>query len=226
MNKISPSEKSKIRRGSRSSQREDRRREILRATIRSIERVGFADTTLATVAEIAGVAQGSLIFHFKTKDDLLVATLRYMADEYRDTWQKALLDAPPDPVQRLCVLVKTEFRPDICTLGKIAVWKAFWAEAKSRPVYQKICGGRDDVRHAAVRHCVTVVLEQDKDRRSAADISTALDVQLDGLAETLLAGPKVMTRADALRVAFLTLRSLLPAHADEILAFQQDNGIQ
>lgn len=224
MNEIKKPSKPTAPKLSRGAQREARRRDILRATIRSIERVGFADTTLATVAEIAGVAQGSVVFHFKTKDDLLIETLRHMADEYCDVWQKALLAAPPDPVERLCALVATDFRRDVCTLGKIAVWKAFWAEAKSRPVYHEICGARDDARHAAVRHCVAAILSATGDQRGSVDVTTAIECLHDGLMESMLGGPRMLSRHDALRVAFLSLATQFPAYASDITAYYQRNA--
>lgn len=203
----------------RGAQREARRRDIVLSTIRSIERVGFADTTLATVAEIAGVAQGSVVFHFKTKEDLLVETLKFVADEYRDTWQRALLEASADPIEKLCAITAIDFRRDICTLGKITVWKSFWSEAKSRPMYQKICGGRDEARETAMRGCIAEILTRDGDRRDAHDLAIIILSLNDGLMETMLGGPRMLKRLDARRLAFANLEALLPAHAEAIRAF-------
>lgn len=200
----------------RSAQRAATRRDIIRATVRSIERTGFADTTLASVADIAGVAQGSVVFHFKTKDDLLIETLRHLADEYRDTWQRALLDAPADPIEKLCAMTVIDFRRDICTLGKIAVWKSFWAEAKSRPVYQSICGARDEARETAMRGCIAEILTRDGDRRSASDLAVIILSLNDGLMETMLGGPRMLKRLDARRLALSNLQALFSDHASTI----------
>ena len=202
----------------RGARREATRRDILLATIRSIERIGFSDTTLASVAGIAGVAQGSVVFHFRTKDDLLVETLRYLADEHRDTWQRALLDAPSNPVEKLCAMTAIEYRRDICTLGKIAVWKSFWAEAKSRPVYQTICGARDEAREAAMRGCIAEILTRDGDPRSASDLAISILCLGDGLTESMLGGPRMLKRLDARRLAFINLESLFPLHVETIRA--------
>lgn len=200
----------------RDAQKSAKRQDILRATVRSIERIGFADTTLASVAEIAGVAQGSVVFHFKSKDELLVETLRHLADEYRDTWQRALMDAPADPIERLCAVTMIDFRRDICTLGKIAVWKSFWAEAKSRPVYQSICGARDEARETAVRGCIAEILTHDGDTRSADDLAVIILSLNDGLMETMLGGPRMLKRLEARRLAFANLAALFPDHRDVI----------
>ena len=46
--------------------------------------------TMADVAKAAGLSSGIVNFHFETKEKLLVETLKYLADEYRANWQKAL----------------------------------------------------------------------------------------------------------------------------------------
>jgi len=206
----------KVRSYSRAARRESRRQQIIEATIMSIDQVGFADTTLATVARIAGVAQGSLIFHFKTKDELLVAALRHMSDEYRNIWRAALEHVVDEPLTQLCVLVATEFQPNVCSRKKIGVWKAFWAEAKSRPLYQEICGERDNERHDVLRDCVARVLGAMTDSQRTNDIALAIDTQLDGLSENLLADQEPFSRFDAARIAFLTLTAFFPQREDQI----------
>ena len=51
--------------------RERRREQLIRSTIDSIARRGFAETTLANVADGAGLSRGIVNFHFKSKDALL-----------------------------------------------------------------------------------------------------------------------------------------------------------
>ncbi|MBP0458347.1 TetR/AcrR family transcriptional regulator [Streptomyces montanisoli] len=60
---------------------EERRAEILRATIEVIAERGYRGTTLGAVAERVGLTQQGLLHHFPTKEALLVAVL----DE-RDQW--------------------------------------------------------------------------------------------------------------------------------------------
>ncbi|NLU69248.1 TetR/AcrR family transcriptional regulator [Streptomyces sp. HNM0574] len=60
---------------------EERRQEILRATFEVIAERGYRGTTLAAVAERAGLTQQGLLHYFPTKEALLVAVL-----EERDAW--------------------------------------------------------------------------------------------------------------------------------------------
>ncbi|MFE3139507.1 TetR/AcrR family transcriptional regulator [Streptomyces scopuliridis] len=60
---------------------EERRAEILRATLEVIAERGYRGTTLGAVAERIGLTQQGLLHYFPTKEALLVAVL-----EERDQW--------------------------------------------------------------------------------------------------------------------------------------------
>jgi AcrR family transcriptional regulator len=127
----------------REEAKERRRVELIEATIESIARRGFSDTTLADVADIAGLSRGIVNFYFRSKDQLFADTLQFLADEYRQAWQKALARAGERPADRLRAMVMVNFEPRVCSRKKLAVWFAFFGEAKSRPAYLAMCGERD-----------------------------------------------------------------------------------
>ncbi len=77
----------------RTASKQARRWQLIQATIRSIANHGLADTTVATVSKEAGLSQGIVNLHFQSKERLLVETLRFVADEYKDTWERALANA-------------------------------------------------------------------------------------------------------------------------------------
>jgi len=56
----------------------DRRRIFVETAYRIIASRGFAQTTLFDVASEAGFTTGALTHYFKTKDELLIATCKYM----------------------------------------------------------------------------------------------------------------------------------------------------
>lgn len=60
---------------------EQRRSELLRATIGVIERDGVAGVSHRAVASVADVSVASITYHFATLDDLLIAALRWAADD-------------------------------------------------------------------------------------------------------------------------------------------------
>jgi len=127
----------------RKASKETRQQQLIEATIDSLAKRGYAETTLADVADGAGLSRGIVNFHFESKDKLLVATLQFMADEYAAHWMAALDKAGPSAAARLWALVAADFDRKLTTRRKLAAWCAFWGEAKSRPTYQALCGARD-----------------------------------------------------------------------------------
>jgi AcrR family transcriptional regulator len=128
---------------SRKASKETRQQQLIEATIDSLAKRGYSDTTLANVADGAELSRGIVNFHFESKEKLLIATLQYMADEYASHWNSALEKAGSDAAQRIWALVNADFDRKICTRRKLAAWCAFWGEAKSRPTYQALCGASD-----------------------------------------------------------------------------------
>ena len=130
-------------RKSRKASKETRQQQLIEATIDSLAKRGYSDTTLANVADGAGLSRGIVNFHFESKEKLLVSTLQYMSDEYASHWNNALEKAGPRPAEKIWSLVNADFDRRICTKRKLAAWCAFWGEAKSRPTYQALCGASD-----------------------------------------------------------------------------------
>ena len=85
----------------RKASKETRRQQLIEATIDSLAKRGYSETTMADVADGAGLSRGIVNFHFESKEKLLVATLQYMADEYSAHWRAALQKAGDDPARQL-----------------------------------------------------------------------------------------------------------------------------
>lgn len=130
-------------RRSRKASKETRQQQLIDATIDSLAKRGYSDTTLANVADGAKLSRGIVNFHFESKEKLLVATLQHMSDEYASHWNAAYQKAAPNAAARMWALVNADFDRKICTKRKLAAWCAFWGEAKSRPTYQALCGASD-----------------------------------------------------------------------------------
>ena len=78
----------------RTAPKEERQQQLIEATIRSVARNGLSDTTMATVSREAGLSQGIINLHFQSKDRLLVETLRFLSEQYRAAWERAVSRAP------------------------------------------------------------------------------------------------------------------------------------
>lgn len=124
---------------------------VIDAVVEVVARHGISGTTFANVAAMAGVSQGALVFHFKSKEGLLSETLSRLLKEYEQAW-RAALDAP-EPLDRILGLIRADFSPTICSRKKLALWFSFWGEAGAQPLYNRICVEAEDARHHALRDC-------------------------------------------------------------------------
>lgn len=59
--------------------------------------VGYAETTLRTLADRVGVKAGSIYYHFASKDELLTEVLRIGIERISAAFEAALLDAAGQP---------------------------------------------------------------------------------------------------------------------------------
>jgi transcriptional repressor BetI len=199
--------------GPRKASKELRRQQLIDATITTIARKGYAALTLADVAKTAGLSGGIVNFHFESKEKLLVATLRQLAEEYRRNWQTALNQAGPSPAARLAALVKADFNDAVCTPVKLAAWSAFWAEAQNRPTYMEHCGANDAEFHATVCAIVSQIIAQGAyAERDPERIARAVDALLEGLWLDLITSYSPVSREEAIKTVYSCLSALFPKH--------------
>jgi AcrR family transcriptional regulator len=196
----------------RKASKETRRLQLIEATIDSLSRRGYSETTMADVADGAGLSRGIVNFHFESKDKLLVATLQFMADEYAAHWKGALERAGGDPAQKLGALVAADFDRAVCNRRKLAAWCAFWGEARSRPTYQALCGARDKAYQDTIVDLVGSLVADGGYALDAAQTALAIDATLEGLWLRLMINSDEMTREKAHAAAKALLASLFPKH--------------
>jgi len=195
---------------------EERRQQLVDATIRTIANRGLAETTIATVAQEAGLSQGIINLHFQSKDRLLTETLRYLSDEYRNACAEAAAAAGDSPVAGLQAMVDHDFRRSICTREKLAVWFAFWGERRFRPTYRRICAERDKSYDELVRRlCAKLCAEGDYPDVDSALVADGLSALTDGLWLDLLVRPESMSRELARRIAMSYLADAFPRHFEQ-----------
>ncbi|MFV2032412.1 MAG: TetR family transcriptional regulator C-terminal domain-containing protein [Gammaproteobacteria bacterium] len=200
----------------RALQREFRKQQLIEATIDCIDRLGFSQTTLAHIAKQAGVSQGNVVFHFRSKDALLEQALRYLSDEYMTCWKDALKEADANPVAQLCALVKASFKPAICNRKKISVWYAFWGETRSRPRYMALCGHHDLAYSQTLLSLCRQIGRSGESTLSAKTAALSIEGMVDGLWQNFLIGPAGFKRKQAVRGIFELIELIYPAEGETI----------
>jgi len=197
----------------RTAPKEERQQQLIQATIRSVAGNGLSDTTMATVSREAGLSQGIINLHFQSKDRLLVETLRFLSEQYRSAWEKAVIKAGNDPADKLEAMVATDFKPPVCDRNKLAVWFAFWGESKSRPTYRKICALRDMAyRSEMVLVCKELVETGGYEDIDAGSVAAGLSAMTAGLWLDMLTNPRSMSRQRAKQICMSYLATTFPRH--------------
>jgi len=114
-----------------------RRQDLIRGTIQSIARLGFANSTVQTICEAAGLSRGLIGHYFKGKDELLLEAFRSLVSEADEETRRAIREVGDDPLQKLLAATEVSFQRAE-QREKATVWLAFWGAARWNPEMQRL----------------------------------------------------------------------------------------
>jgi TetR/AcrR family transcriptional repressor of bet genes len=184
---------------------------ILRATIAVIARHSLSGTTVQLVAEAAKVAPGTVILHFQKKDALLLAALEQIAAEFETARRAAMEGAAGDPVRALEAIIEVSLDPKVSDPANVAVWYAFWGEAKARKLYLERIGSYDTVSQDGIDRLFAEIIARGNYRHLNAE---ALAMGFSGLLEwqwqEILVSGRSFDREAAKHTARAYLASIFP----------------
>lgn len=193
--------------------RQDRRAQLIEATMEAIRQYGISRVTVAKVAALAGLSTGIVNFYFKSKEVLLQQTLECLAGDYEAALRQAL-DRARGPVESLLAIVDVNLDEDILNPRTASTWYAFWGESQAREDYLRVFGRREAAMAARIDGLFEELAGGDgADPAGARALARAFDALIDSFFEDCMAN------ADFDREACrATCRSYLgrvfPAHFD------------
>jgi len=199
----------------RTAPKEERQGQLIKATIRSIARHGLSETTIASVAKEAGLSQGIINLHFRSKERLLEETLSHIVDEYRTAWFKAMESSGDSAAEKLAALVAVDFDKLICQRNKLAVWFAFWGESRSRLTYRKIYAESNREYKQLLTELCEDLIKQSHIKVQAQRVATGLLAMNSGLWLDMLISPSEMPAEKAWEISLSYLRGVFPGHFPE-----------
>ena len=106
---------------------EERQRQLVEACAYLIATRGYSNTSVRDIAAEVGISTGTLLHHFRSKQDLLVATLMAVSEDFLSDINAAA-QADLDPPGKLRQLVRALLDKPRHDVGW-RVWIAFWHEA-------------------------------------------------------------------------------------------------
>ena len=112
-------------------------RTMIEVAIDIIALEGLSHLTMQRVAEKAGVSSALVVFHFKTKENLLRSIMQFLDAQYDEQWQRLVRDESIPLTQRVinCVTCAERFAHQYPRW--ISAWIAFFADRRSAALYRK-----------------------------------------------------------------------------------------
>jgi len=204
-----------------------RRRQIIEAAVAAVARLGLSRTTIEQVARAAKVSPGTVMGYFPSKEDLLIAVLRDLAEEFDGARQAALAAAADDPTAALLALIDANFDPKLIEPRKVAVWYAFWGEAKARRTYMAICGRLDEAHLADQRRlCALVIAAGGYSHLDPEAVALGLNGVMEGLWQSVLVEGRRFDRGRARHLCRAFLTGLFPHEFSARTAEHQETTIR
>ncbi len=191
-----------------------RRDEILRAAYRVAARDRLGGLTIRAVATEAGVSAGLLLFHFESKDGLLIDLLDWMlshtivAGEFH---QRAPAGLPP--IAWLLSIVERDLAHLLKQRERVELFYDYWVLGTRHPVIRRLIRRalhryRDAFRPAA--HAIIASQPQRYANLTADDLAGVCAAFIEGCATQTILDP---SRFNAQR-AMVTLQALIMPAAD------------
>lgn len=159
---------------------------LLDAAVDCLIERGFAGTTVSDVQDRAGVARGTLLHHFPTKDALLTAAVSHLAARRAERWavEIALLPAGRD---RLDALVDLAWR-DLSSPTFFAGLE-LWVAARTDPALRAALLPVEADLFRLIRDSLLSMLgERASDRRAATLVQFTVDALTGVAMSTILSG--------------------------------------
>ncbi len=151
-----------------------RRRQLIAATIRTIEVHGFAETTIARISRTAGLSSGIIGHYFGGKNTLLAATMRSLLRELQHA-SIARLRRAGTPNERIEAILSASFAREQFTRSVCAAWLAFYGQVPYAPELARL--HRIYVRrlHSNLLHAFRQQLPPGEAERAAEGMSSMID---------------------------------------------------
>ena len=185
----------------RPSNTAQRRREITRALEQVMAQEGYSGATITEVARVAGLNPGLVHYHFKTKQEILLALIGQIAQTLERRYRKRVAQAGGEPVAELVAFIHAHlaFGAD-AEPALVGAWVTIGAEsiaqAEVRRVYTR------ELRRRSIelrRLCRRALLSRRGSGRGAADMSLAIASAIEGVYLTSVAAPGLITRGSGAR---------------------------
>jgi betaine-aldehyde dehydrogenase len=158
----------------REGSEEARRQQLIDVTIDSLAEVGYVGSTLAQIAQRAGVSPGLVAHYFGDKDGLLEAAFRTLARGIGERMGEQLRRART-PRGRVQAVIDTNLAPEEFDQRTGTAWLAFWGQVLHVKGLMRVQAVYQRRMLSNLRHALQRLLPADEARSLAAMIAAMID---------------------------------------------------
>ena len=196
----------------RTEQKKATRKKLIEATLDIIAEGGLAKVTLPKVAERAGLSRGISNFHFISKENLLLETLKTVHSELDSVWNKYFVDSDLPPAEQLKGFIGVVFKPPVADLKKISVWLSYWGETAYRGTYLESFTAKDREYEEAIERLMVRLAGTHAPigGMPIRAIAVALTAIIDGCWLQFLIAPGRLHTDEAINACFAYLSRFFP----------------
>ncbi|HEY1890424.1 MAG TPA: betaine-aldehyde dehydrogenase [Steroidobacteraceae bacterium] len=153
---------------------EARRQQLIEVTIDSLAEVGYVGSTLAQIAQRAGVSPGLVAHYFGDKDGLFEAAFRTLARGIGERMRERLRRANT-PRGRVQAVIDTNLAPEEFDQRTGTAWLAFWGQVLHVKGLKRVQAVYQRRMLSNLRHALRRLLSADEARSLAAMIAAMID---------------------------------------------------
>lgn len=190
-----------------------RRQQLIDATFHCICRYGTEDMSVRVIAHEAGLSLGMVRHHFRSKDELLAATLRYLSSKVQDQISVAMAKPYLSPTERLYAFIIACLHPQALDADYVRARFLFWGLAHTNRTVRRV---HDEIYGRFERQVRDLVAAISQDSRTELDldvVTLAILALLKGIWVEWSLSPN---RADPLKLAEQILPALDRTFADNL----------
>lgn len=183
-----------------------RRRQLIEATLSTIDEFGLADATISRIARNAGVSTGIISHYFDGRDGLLEATMRYILTNLgiAVSQRRGALGAATAQAH-LQAIIDGNFDRSQISASVMKTWLAFWASSMHRPSLQRL----QRVNDRRLYSNLSAQFQRTMPRHQARDAARGLAALIDGLWLRGALAPEGLNVDRARRLAYDYVREQL-----------------
>lgn len=187
---------------------EERRQELLAATITCLSKLGPRAATGREICRQAGVSHGLLRHYFGTPEVLFLEAYRDLCDRFLREFERSQGDPGQDPWAALNGFFKTLFSPEWSSSEMLDAWSGFWTLVRSDPAFAQVSEAFNQRLRELLVDALRRLPAKAPPRIGFENAALIVSAVMDGLWLDLSIAPDRLTRARAVELCQVTIAEL------------------